>query len=240
MTLKQVINVGGGGDLVVNDDDGGTTGANATWLNIRLASAVALLTPIKTGELGFFYSDCLALAGFLKASGVASLTAAAYKGGAWGISALAGDAVLYQTGSTALVPNLTAGDGPFYLAGRMKVGAAVAADGNMGIGYASAAGDLVELGVRNGDYAISIQKSGSPLERITSTVPLDSHWHDFEAWAPGDGNYYFSVDNETPVQLVPANRPTALLYGILRATGGAAATVDAFFDKVLWAFPQAD
>jgi hypothetical protein len=216
----------------------------ATWEEKYVARGLSR-SGLTVGQAGVFFEDFTDIARWQQTMGVASLTALTTNAGGVGqIAAGIGDTVDYYPGDAAFGSStVVAGRQCWYMAARMKVlavpGAFEAADVSLRNPIST---DQISMGC---DLNVDITfwsffgqgDGGGGSDALVSTVALDINWHDLESWSDGT-RYYFAVDGEAPLSIVPTAIFNNQLIPSLWVIGDAAG-ITPQYDKALWIFPQA-
>lgn len=219
---------------------------DATWLDKYLARSLTR-AGIPGGQVSYLFEEFTSLARWYKVAGGASMLGQpAISGGVGEIAAVAVDSVLYLNGSAALgSPSITKADSRWYTAGRMRLPVAPSPSSYSLCGLESGAPfAALYFGYSGPDSPTNftaVSDTGFSYDVATSTVLVDTLWHDFEFWSPGGGAYWLAVDDEAPVGITVAAPATSFLIpffqGITGPNPGDDITMQ--LDKALWVFPQA-
>jgi len=256
MPYRQITGVGHDGRVAINDPDPALLAAHVAltvsahgiggeWFQTYLQRGVAR-SGITAGEAGYFFEEFTDLARWVKTPPGGTLFGAVttLPGGVGELALAAGVSSIYYSGTAATGPTTVClGNGRFYVACRMALGAAPAANGLAiaGVFAVGGVGSYCVVGYEGAfdalHYCAVIRDGVNVAEAVVSTVGVDLNFHDMEVWSDAT-NYYLSVDNETPVVLVPAHPPVVNLFPYINVNGGAAG-ITADFDKYLCVFPQA-
>lgn len=141
-------------------------------------------------------------------------------------SSLPGGVATLQTGATnsgrqdvyigpTTVPR--ADTGVFYVACRFRVQTAIDNNTQVIIGTSGGCTFGVFGTTPGAQYTTYYAYSAGSTNNV-STIAIDTAWHTAEIWSTGNGTFYFSVDNETPISTVGTalgSTPRNLYAGIL-------------------------
>jgi hypothetical protein len=242
--------------LAVNDPDAAALATHAastaahnlgaTWEEKYAARGLSR-SGLTVGQAGVLFEEFTDVARWVKTPPGGTLFTAmtTLPGGVAQLAPAAGVTSIYYSGTTGIGPTtICLGNGRFYVACRVAIAAAPPADGNVlaGVFAVGGAGSYCVVGYAGAFDALHscavIRNGINVAEAVASTVGVDLNFHDLEVWSDAT-NYYLSVDNETPVVLVPAHPPVVDLFPYINVHAGAAAGITARFDKLLYVFPRA-
>jgi hypothetical protein len=216
-------------------------GLDATWMDKYLRRGVER-AGIPDGEVGYFFEEFVDLSNWYKSGGTDIAAVTSTIGGVCRATLAAGGFTDYRNGDAGLgSPTVLKADGSWYIAARMQINPSTDSDVWAGAGtFETDVAENFSIGLHTfgsatkGSLAVH---NGSSVECLLSTVTIGTTWHDYEAWSAG-GDYYLSVDGETPVSLTPTTGPTGFHHARLRAVcTDVGLTIS--FDKLLYVFPQA-
>jgi hypothetical protein len=133
--------------------------------------------------------------------GANQITTGATAGSACSLIAIVNGLLLY---GSSLMDDLVGATSKWQVEAVIRMDTTPDAQAKMGIGWIDPGGNaLIFMGVQGSGSTTKFRvwKEGGGGTGATSTVNLDTNPHRLRMWGNGDGKIYFSVDNETPIQL---------------------------------------